>query len=108
MQDSTRVLLSSLSLPEDPILQYAVYSSSSLTDPLTPLESLRRKLLPTSAQVHQEVAEGILSNLITRIHFISAHPLLYIFHVASANDPPLAAIMLDDGLTRELSFIIIL
>jgi hypothetical protein len=95
MQDNTRVLLSSIELPDDPILQYSIYSSPS-SDPLAPLESLRRKLAQSSLQ------QPIFSSPITRIHFQSAHPLLYIFHVASAGHPTSAAMTLDDP-TCELN-----
>ncbi|KIM27284.1 hypothetical protein M408DRAFT_24751 [Serendipita vermifera MAFF 305830] len=93
IHDGTKVLLSSIELPDEPVLQYSIYSSGA-ADPLVHVESARRKLCTPSAQ-------SLFSSPITRIHFTSGSPLLYVFHVASNGDE--SPTMALDDLTRTSS-----
>lgn len=78
IHDGTKLLLSSIELPEEAVLQYAVYSSSA-PEPLQHLESARRRFLESRT-------ESLFEAPIPRIHFQAGLPLLYVFKVVSAGE----------------------
>lgn len=91
IHDGTKVLLSSIELPDEPVLQYSIYTSNA-ADPLAYIESARRKLAASCT-------DALFSSPISRIHFQSGSPLLYVFNILSSGDEsPVTAL---DDLTRE-------
>lgn len=98
IHNSTKLLLSSIELPEDALLYYNIYSSNS-ADSLSQLESARRKL---SGVIH---AAAIFSSALCRIHFEAGAPVLYVFHLLGSADGPPPTVL--DGLTREYATFVI-
>lgn len=92
IHDSTKLLLSSIELPEDAVLQYTVYSSPA-TDALQQIESVRRKLLELRT-------ESFFEAPISHVYFSSGVPLLYLFRLVSAGDEPLDVTVADLSSTQ--------
>ncbi|KAG8822784.1 hypothetical protein FRC19_005231 [Serendipita sp. 401] len=78
IHDGTKLLLSSIELPEYAHLHYSIYVSRA-AEPLEDIESARRKL--SNARTGDLFAEPIC-----RIHFENGLPLLYVFHVTSGGE----------------------
>jgi hypothetical protein len=95
IHDETRLLLSSLELPEDAILKYSIYSSSSSGDALSAIESARRRVTEARTQ-------DLFASPICRVHFEGSSPRLYVFTVVSPDSENPNIPVLDD-LTREFS-----
>ncbi|KAG8836237.1 hypothetical protein FRC17_008973 [Serendipita sp. 399] len=80
IHDGTKLLLSSIELPEDAHLYYSIYVSTT-AEPLEDIESARRKL-------SEAYTGDLFTAPICRVHFENALPLLYVFTVASEGEEP--------------------